>query len=179
MAQGLLVSFFLDSVHMTKASELAGRPIFEDREFVRIIPIGDNKSEVVEEVTQTHRERFPDEYARFQRGEKEQQTGTPLKEWAFIRPAQIKMLNFLNIFTVENLAVCGDDSIQRMGPGGRQLVQQAQAYLMKANDASAASQFVSENAELKEQIKQQAEQIGTLRAQVDELLAGKSGKKAA
>jgi len=30
MAQGLLVSFFLDSVHLTHASEQAGRPIFED-----------------------------------------------------------------------------------------------------------------------------------------------------
>lgn len=179
MAQGLLVSFFVEAVHMAKASELANRPIYEDREFVRIIPIGDNKSEVVEEASQMYKDRFPDEYARFQKGEKEQQTGTPLKEWSFIRPSQIKMLNYLNIFTVENLATCGDDSIQRMGPGGRQLVHQAQAYLMKAKDGAVASQFAAENAELKEKVTLQAEQISTMRSQIDELLAAKSGKKAA
>lgn len=164
MAKGLIVRFYVDAVHMKHKSEKEGRPIFEDREFISIIPIGDNKTEVVREVTADDRARFPEEYKRFKDGEQELTSGTPLKEWPHLRPAQVKMLQYNNIMNVEHLAQLGDDAILRLGPGIRDLVRAAQAYLEKAKDTGITQHYAAENERLKEQMAQMQAQLAELAA---------------
>lgn len=176
MAKGLIVRFYLEPVHMTFLSEKENRPIWEDREFVEIIPIGDNKTTTCHEATQVDKDRWPDEYARFKRGEQDVHTGTPLKEWSFIRPSQVKMLNFLNIFTVEHLAQCGDDAIQRMGPGARELTKQAQGYLDRAKDGAVVNHYAAENERMKTEMADMKATIAALSARLDD---GKGAAKKA
>jgi hypothetical protein len=161
-AKGLIVSFFNDAVHLAKRSETEGRPIFEDREHVQIIPIGDTKTVIVHEVTQQDKDRFPDEYAQFKKGETNRPTGTPLKEWPIMRPSQIKMLEYLNIFTVEQLAEIDDQAIQRIGMGGRELVTAAKAYLLKAKDTGGVQALAAENDRMKSQIAQLTDQMAKM-----------------
>ena len=108
MAKGLLVKFYMDAVHLKAQSEAEGRPIFEDREFVEIIPIGDTKTVVTKPVTDIERQRFPEEYAAFKRGIEQTFAGTPLNQWPIMLPAQIKLLNHFNVYTVEQLADLDD-----------------------------------------------------------------------
>ncbi len=146
--------FFLDAVHLSYRSEQEGRPIFEDREFVRIIIAGDNKSEHVREVTAEDRERWPEAYRRFKAGlaEREQMVGTPLKEWSALRPAEIRMWEAVNVFTVEQLAALSDHALQTFGMGARETQIKAKAYLANAADAAQSTAYAAENDRLKTEI---------------------------
>jgi hypothetical protein len=162
MADGLLVKFFIDSVHLTHESEKQGRPIFEDREFVEIIPVGDTKTVLVRESNEKDRQRFIQEYERYKRGEGEKHIGTPLAEWPAMRPSQIRQLNYLNIFTVEHLSQCDDNAMQSIGPGARELVKSAVAYIERAKDVSVTTKYAIENERLKDELERVKEQVDKL-----------------
>lgn len=169
MAKGLLVRFYMDAVHLKAQSEAEGRPIFEDREFVEIIPIGDNKTVVSKPATETEKQRFPEEYAVFKRGIEQTFPGTPLNQWPIMLPAQIKLFNHFNVYTVDQLAELDDIAIGRIGIGTRDFVEKARAFIAKAKGGADAARFASENLAMKEQIAEQAEIIKELAAKVGAL----------
>lgn len=169
MAKGLLVKFYMDAVHLKGQSETEGRPIFEDREFVEIIPIGDTKTVVTKPVTDQERQRFPEEYAVFKRGIEMVFTGTPLHQWPIMLPAQIKLFNHFNVYTVEQLSELDDIAISRIGIGTRDFVEKARAFIAKAKGSADVQRFASENLAMKEQIAEQAGIIKELAAKIDAL----------
>jgi hypothetical protein len=169
MAKGLLVKFYMDAVHLKGQSETEGRPIFEDREFVEIIPIGDTKTVVTKPVTDVERQRFPEEYAVFKKGIEMVFSGTPLNQWPIMLPSQIKQFNHFNIYTIEQLSEIDDIAISRVGPGTRDFVEKAKAFIAKAKGSAEVQRFASENLAMKTQIAEQAEIIKELAAKVGAL----------
>lgn len=166
MAKGLLVKFFIDAEHMTAESEVEGRPIFRDREYVEIIPIGDTKTVQCKPVTDAERQRYPEEYAVFKRGIEMVFSGTPLNQWPIMLPAQIKLFNHFNIYTVEQLSEIDDIAISRVGPGTRDFVEKAKAFLAKAKGSADVQRFASENLAMKEEIAAQGKMIADLVSQL-------------
>ncbi|MBY3067460.1 hypothetical protein HFO74_29255 [Rhizobium laguerreae] len=151
---GIYASFSLEPVEQTFLTEKEGRPIFADKEFVRIFIAGDKHTEVYREVTENDKLRFSDSYKRFKEGAeaREQLVGTPLAQWAFLKPSQIKELEAINIYTVEQLAALSDIAKQKIGMGANELVAAAQGYLASAQDSRAASAFAAENERLKDEV---------------------------
>ncbi len=165
MADGLLVRFFIHPVDLEYQSKLEGRPVCEDREHIEIIPIGDPKTVTVRESTEKDRQKFIQEYDRFKRGEGGKHVGTPLSEWPYMRPSLIRQLNYLNIFTVEHLSQCDDQSMQRIGPGAREIVAAAVAYLERAKDVGVTTKYAMENERLKDELERVKEQVSKLVAE--------------
>lgn len=60
--------------------------------------------------------------------------GHDLALWPVISPAQVKMLQNLNVRSVEDLAAVNEETISRMGMGGRALKQKAADWLSTAGD---------------------------------------------
>jgi len=60
---GLFVQFYYEAVKDEEASLKEGRPIFLDKEFIKIIPVGDKNTVVCEPVTEDHRMRWPQQYS--------------------------------------------------------------------------------------------------------------------
>ena len=87
----------------------------------------------------------PDEYQRFKMGQGDIHTGTHLKDWPAMTPSLIKLLNYLNIWTVEHLSQCSDKAMQDIGMGAREWVNKAKAYLDLAKDTSAITRYAAEN----------------------------------
>lgn len=125
--------FFIEPVHLVFKSEQEGRPIYEDREFVRIITPGIAKSMPVEEVTAEHKNRWPQEYATFKSGLEEPVSGTPLEKWPQMTPSMCLMLKAMHVRTVEELAVLDDNILQGIGIGGRQFRDKAKEFVERAN----------------------------------------------
>jgi len=150
-SDNIIPIFFLDAVEMTFKSEQEGRPIFEDREFVRILIAGDNKAEHVREVRADDKERWADQYARFKRGlaDTEQITGTPLSAWPIMKPSDIRMWNSVNVYTVEQLTTLNDTALQGYGMGARETQAKAKAFLAAAKDNAEATKHVAENDRLR------------------------------
>jgi hypothetical protein len=167
---GIFVEFFIEPVHMTFKSQEAGRPIYEDREFKRITIAGDRNSQPVSEVTDYDRERFAEVYARFKRGMlgREQQTGTPLKEWPLMTASQIKELHGLDIYTVEALASLSDTQKQALGMGAHNLVASAKAWLESSKDGAAAAFYAAKNESLLKEVEDLKRQIAELAANQQE-----------
>jgi hypothetical protein len=168
--KGIYAEFFLEPVKLGFRSEQEGRPIYEDREHVRIIIAGDNKTEVVREARDEDKERFSRAYQAFKQGaERVAQDGTPLKEWPEMTPAIIKELAHYNIYTVDALASLTDSQLQNIGPGGRVWRDKAQAFLTFAKDVSLPTRLVAESDRLKGEIERRDTTISEMAREIERL----------
>ena len=123
--------FHVKPVKLEFASSQAGRPIFEDREFVDIIIPGDRRALAHEPVSEDHRSRWPREYEAFKVGREAPLEGTPLSEWPSARMsrARVEELAYFNIRTVEQLAGVNDAQLPNLGMGSRSEREAARTFL--------------------------------------------------
>lgn len=122
---------------------------------------------------------YKEAYAAWKADRELPEDGHPIKNWPVASPSQCKSLLDLHIRTVEDLAVANEETLGRLGMGGRGLKQRAVDWLQSAN----AGKVSGEMQELREAnsaltIRNQSleDQMRTLQAQVD-ALAGGSAKK--
>lgn len=147
-----LAEFYNTAVANNFRSEKEGRPIFEDRVFIRIRVPGDRHTEVDREANDGDKQRFPIQWARFQQEEAQTLEGTPLEEWPAMTPALVRSLKAVNVPTVEALAAVTDGNLTNLGMGARVWRDKAIAYLENAKDGAFAAKMVAENEDLKAQI---------------------------
>lgn len=164
---GALVEFYRDVVQNNIKSAEAGRPIFDEFDFVRIQTPGDTKTLIETRAIDGHKKDFPKAWDLYSRGMQAVTEGTPLDEWPAVTRSQVKELQYVNIRTVETLAEISDANIQKMGPGYTQLRQRAREYISTAKDSAASTAASRENEQLREEIKLMKEQMAAMRAQMD------------
>lgn len=153
----ILVEFYIQAVPDRSASQKSGHAVYRDEEYVRITPPGGNH--VWEgAVTETHKRRFERQYDAWKKGLEPPVDGTPLKEWPPITPGQMHTLTGLHIRTVEALAKCPDQVLQRAGMGAYALRDKARAWLESAENHGQVAEEVSalrvENQALKDRLEQ-------------------------
>jgi hypothetical protein len=177
----LHVEFFMDAVENKAKSREAGRPVYDDREMVRIRIAGDKLSSVVapahdqSSVTNPHTQRrytyaelHEGPYEAFKKGQEYRGSGTPLEELTFLTAAIRKTLHGFNIYTAEALAALDGTPLQKLGMGGREWKDQAQAYLDRASGTADLSRFAQENADLRAQLEALQEQMAAIGSQQTE-----------
>jgi hypothetical protein len=141
------VEFFVKPVENIRRSKEEGRTIYEDIEYVRITLPGDSKREHVapahemhyvshEKRQMTYAQRFRASYEAFKDEREDFVHGTPLSAVGFVTPSERAELAQQKVRTVEQLAGLADRSLAKMGPGWREKVERAQAFL-KASEGSA------------------------------------------
>lgn len=113
----LAVQFYKKSVKQDEASNEAGRPIFKEFDFVRIMIPGDNLTEIDTYAQASHKQRFPRQWAHYQNqvANHEDIIGTPLEQWPQVTRSQADELRGLKFHTVESIADCSDQQLQRIG----------------------------------------------------------------
>jgi hypothetical protein len=161
-----------------------GRYVAKDEDFVLITPHGskDQVERVVSDWLASNEKevkagrldanwqrKYREAYTNWCEGKEAPLEGTPIINWPVVSPAQVKMLQDLRILTVEVLAQANEETIRRLGMGGRKLVSSAQEFLKQADKAKGSEETVALRQEI-EALKQmnatQAEQIATLIQQV-------------
>lgn len=158
--QGLGVEFFVKPVELKAKSIEAGRPIYEDREFIRIRFPGDNKRELTAPANEVHyngntresmtyAERFAANYAAFKESRADFVSGTPLSSLPGLGDARREELKALNIVTIEQLAQLPDTARKRLGMGGLELVNMAKDFMEKASGVAEIEALRAELAALK------------------------------
>lgn len=163
----LVVKFRADKVKNEAKSKEAGRPIFDDIELCEIRSPGDRNTVKVfpahsqhrwtvneegEQEIQTYAQRWSSQYQRFKERRDQIQEGTPLSELPFLTEGKRAELKALSILTAETLAALDGQRLKSIGPGGRELKNQAQAYLDNASGSAAVTKMASEIEALKQQI---------------------------
>jgi len=109
-------------------------------------------------------------YQNWQQGEEIPLNGTAIKGWQALSPAQTETVIRVGIRTVEDLAVCNDEALRRLGMGGRDLVKKAKSWLNGANDhgkvALQNAALEKENEQLKITLESLEEKVELLARQV-------------
>jgi hypothetical protein len=161
------VLFEVRALEDRQASIEAGQFRTRDVNFAIITPAGsrDRIEKVAEEWLKdleegVRQERFPAEwldayhrrYSAFKESREIPEDGTPVRDWPSLSPSQVKLLLDLNIRTIEQTAEANEETISRIGMGGRALKSQAQAWLDAAKGQGKL-----------------AGELNTLRKQVEEL----------
>lgn len=149
--KNLAVRLFSMPLQDQDASTREGRPIFVDTQMIEIRVRGDRNNVIQRPVRPEDKQRFREVFAAHERGEAQQQTGTPLAQWPIMSAAAVEELKFLGFFTVEQLADARDDLC-----GKHQMVgvykQKAKVYLEAAKGTAPLEKMHAENAELKSQV---------------------------
>jgi hypothetical protein len=147
--QTVRARFYTDQQQDSAATALEGRPIFCPVEMVEVRTPGDRLTVGVFPVEDKHRDRWPESYAAFKRGEMHAQSGTPLEHWPVVTTSQVYEMKALSIFSVEDVASLSDGNIGKIGPMGRELREKAKAFIDLAKGGAVASVQAAEIAELK------------------------------
>lgn len=164
---GLFVEFYMEAVKDEEASVKEGRPIFRDREFIKIHIAGDKTRVTVRPIRlerdgrePSDPERFPRQWQAFKNKEFQPLEGTPITEWAPVTKSMAMELKAMNIHTVEALASVSDVNLNWMG--ARALRDQAKIWLEKAKGGSDVSRVMAENEQLKIDIEAMKQQIAAM-----------------
>lgn len=155
-------------IHTTKneaKSREAGRPIYDDMEVVEVRFAGDRNKISVFPATSicgeytdpetgdtrqiTYAERWSAQYQRFKSKQHQVAEGTPVDELPFLTQAKRAELKALSIYTAEALAALDGQPLKNLGQGGRDLKNQAQAYLDNASGSANVMKMAAELEELR------------------------------
>lgn len=165
----LYVRFFIHPrKNDTKTAE-AGRPIFDDTEYIEITQPGNRDSIISRPASEMDKARFPRHYAAFKNRQNEPQQGTPIAQWPVLTRSQVEELKFFNVHTVEQLAEMTDSNAQKFA-GIAQLRIQARAFLEQASSLSTSTKLADELAK-------RDEEIAALKAQMEELIKSQQTEK--
>lgn len=162
---GLFVQFYMESVEDEEASLEKGRPIFLDKEYVKIIPVGDKNTVVCRPVdlkgngyTPPDNVRWPIQYAAFKNQQMQPLDGTPLEQWPPLTKSQVLMMKAVNVHTVEQLCEVSDQNLANLGMGARDLRDKAKAFIESASKGAlpmAAQQKINDLEKQVEALKNQ------------------------
>ena len=177
----LAVTFYKRSVKQENESIAAGRPIFKEFDFVRICVPGDNLTEIDTYAQESHKQRFPRQWAHYQNQVAGQEViiGTPIEQWPLVSRSQADELKGIKFRTVEDVANCSDQQLQRIGMiagmSPHSFREKAKAFLNLASDSAEVAQREEEMQALREEnakIKAETDaKLAAMQEQMSALLA--------
>lgn len=155
------------------ASIEAGHPVYVDVVYAIITPPGGNLvvEKKAEEWVESKRSdpffrHYKEAYQAFLEDREAPIEGTPIEMCPAFSPAAVKQIRGAGLRSVEDLAAANENSIGKMGMGGRALKQKAVSWLETAGNTGRVAE---ENAamkatleDLRETVERQAEQIKEL-----------------
>lgn len=182
----LAVTFYKRSVKQEDESIAKGRPIFKEFDFVRICVPGDNLTEIDTYAQESHKARFPRQWAHYQNqvAGQEQIIGTPIEQWPLVSRSQADELKGIKFRTVEDVANCSDQQLQRIGMiagmSPHSFREKAKAFLNLATESAEVSAREQEIAQLKaenDRIKAETDaKLSKMQEQMEALLAAVAEK---
>ena len=163
----VIPKFFIHTAENKAKSKTAGRPIFDDveavevrfagnRQTVSVFPAhavcGEMQDEDGDSSPMTYAQRWPEQYKRFKAKAQQIAAGTPVDELPFLTQARRSELKALSIYTAEALAALDGQELKNIGQGGRDLKNQAQAYLDTAAGTADVTGMASKIEELERMV---------------------------
>lgn len=154
----LLVRFYMRPKQNEAKSTEAGRPIFEETEYINILTPGNKDNIIDRPVSDIERRRFARAYAAFKAEAEQQPEGTPLASWPGITRSDVEELKYINIVTVEQLAELADVhatnfmGIQQLKTRAKLFIESAQSNAINEGTAAALEEKDAQIAALQQQV---------------------------
>ena len=187
----MVVMFYVHPIHNKAKSTQEGRPVFEDKIYVRIAPPGERLNIVEREATNADKQRWPNQWHLFQQNMPQVTDGTPVAMLFPAQPSIAAALQASGVHTVEQLSELSANAIENIGMGCQSWVNEATKYLKMANRGVKYNEMKAiiderdrENNSLKHKIQLLEDEIARLNEhaekavtmdQVQQLLANQGG----
>ncbi len=155
-----VVRFVQEAVEDDAKTAATGIVSYKDVVFVHIVIPGNKDLVIYDYATDRHKFRFPREWEAFEKGQRIDVEGTPLKMWPQISAGQVRTLANLNIHSVEQLAEVADGLIARVNMAS--LKHKAKAWL----DAQAGQASIMKH---QSEIERRDAEIAKMKEQLDRL----------
>jgi len=165
----LFVIFFKMAIQNGFKSETEGRPIFEDRDMIKILAPG-TRDTFIAKASLHYQRRFPQQWARYKANEEQLMVGTPLSQVPWMTRSQVAEFAALNCHTVEQLVAMPDSETHKF-MGFQQLKRRAQSFLEAAAGNAPIERMNKELEKRDEQIAQMQQQMTALMAQLSKTAA--------
>lgn len=120
---GLNVQFYRGSKRDVYNSTLKGLPIDVGIDYVKVSNAGE-KDNVIHEVNELHKRRWPEQWRAYQEGRLQIADGTPMDMLFPGNPEIVSSLKANNVHTIEQLAEYPDSSLTAFAPTWKQKAQQ-------------------------------------------------------
>lgn len=158
------VKFFMQEVYMGAKSKAAGRPVFEDFEFIRKTKPGGDFIE--RKVRDQDKLDYPEQYKAFQEGLEPPLEGTGLDLWEhpLLTPAVKSEMKRKGVRTVEMLAEMSETVLQKLPPRTLEIRLAAQEFLKNRIDSSSINKLTAELSEKDKAIEKLMERLSALEA---------------
>ena len=173
----LAVKFYKRAVKLEHETNEAGRPIYKDYDFVRIMVAGDNLTEIDTYAQESHKQRFPRQWLQYQASQDSSSEihGTPIEQWPLISQSQAQELRAIKFLTVESIANASDLQLQRIGMiagmSPHAFRDKAKSFLNLATESAEASKRAEEINQLKQELAQKEMENAKIKAETDAKLA--------
>jgi hypothetical protein len=173
----LAVKFYKRAMKLENESNEAGRPIFKDYDFVRIMVAGDTLTEIDTYARDSHKQRFPKQWLQYQATQESssEMIGTPVEEWTLISQSQAQELRGIKFMTVESIANASDLQLQRIGMiagmSPHAFRDKARTFLNLAEETAEATKRTEEINQLKQELAKKDEETAKIKAETDAKLA--------
>src|SRR5690606_9526446 len=128
----LVVFFYKKPVKNNKKSLEAGRPIFEDVDYIKMHPPGERLNIIDRPATSEDIHKYPEQWHRYLHNQTQIPEGTPVDLLFPNHPSVAESLKSLGVFTVEQLANLSAHAMDTIGMGAQGYVDKAKKYLSNA-----------------------------------------------
>ena len=161
--EGLIITFYVKSVQDIQQSERQGVPIYRDAQFVKIFRAGEMMNVIDRPVQEYDKIRFRHQWEQFQLNKTQLPEGTPIELLFPNHPSISDTLKSYGVYTIQQCAGLTAHAIDRLGMGGQEYVNRAQAYIDAAKDGKNVIA-------MQEDLKKKDAQIRLQQKQIDELI---------
>lgn len=163
---------FFEETKRTNEVDENGLPVFRTVEYVELLIAGDKGNAPVKRVTEGIKQQFPNEYGIWKSKRINPDMigdGIPLSLWPLIPTEMAKALEFMNVFTVQQLAALSDSAISKPGAIGlRDMREKAKAFIDSAKSAAPIAKLEVENKDLRQKLELMQSQMEQLMQAVQE-----------
>lgn len=143
-ADNLVVMFYNKPIQSPGKSVEQGRPIFEDKLYVRYHQPGERLNINDRPARENDKYRWPVQWGQFSKQLEQRPDGTPVDMLYHSKPAIAATLRASGVFTIEQLSSLSAHAIEQVGMGAQSWVNDAVRYLEAANRGVKASQLSHE-----------------------------------
>jgi hypothetical protein len=160
--------FYSEPRELPGKSLEAGRPIFEEVDYVAITNPGSRDEYITKAKDKAARDEFVAwAYRKWKATQEQVVDGTPLETVPFLNKAQVMELKALNVHTLESLASLPDTAKQRF-MGSVELSKKAKAYMNSAKDTALVTKMQSELDKRDRDIEAMKKQMEQMNARFEE-----------
>lgn len=163
----LSVKFYQKAIQNNFKTALEGRPIMEMADFILIEIPGNSNLTIDTFVSETDKQRFPIQWARYQNEKTDGDIeGTLLHDWPVLNSAVAAELKHFKFYTVEQIAGASDAQLNTLGMAAGMsplsLRDKAKAFLASAKDTALVQQQADE-------LRKRDDELAAVKAQLAEL----------